>query len=164
MNTTKHISLLILALIALTEAPTSRAGSFSAPVQVTNPDTSPVPVRVLANTARKPFQTALYITSVNHWPTFQVPNDKRLVIEQLTSFRVADQRPRTSMVTLNTSTGGTSTWHYLGYAPTADGWFWSFDKVVKFYADPGTTVVVNAEVFDDDPVTVTFVGYLEDPN
>jgi hypothetical protein len=164
MNTTKHISLLSLALLALLAAPTSRAGNFSAPVQVTNPDTSPVPVRVLANTVRKPVQTALFITAANHWPTFQVPNDKRLVIEQLTSFRVADQRPRTSMVTLNTSAGGVSTWHYLGYAATADGFYWSFDKVVKFYADPGTTVVVNAEVFDDNPVTVTFVGYLEDPN
>src|SRR5664279_2294977 len=74
--------LLFVAVNAFTQ--TSYASSFAAPVQIANNDTSPVPVRDVTNTARKPFQISLFANDTA--VAFVVPAHKRLVIEQISGF------------------------------------------------------------------------------
>jgi len=62
-------------------AQTANASSFAAPVQVANPDTSPVPVRVIGNAAYKPFQ--IMLDHANQEFSFRVPTGKRRVIDYL---------------------------------------------------------------------------------
>jgi len=153
-----NILTLITAFTAMT--PTIYASGFAAPVQVANPDTSPVPVRVLGNTSYKPFQTSLYIDTST---TINVPAGKRLVIEHFSAMRPIEHTAPVLTVRIVTEINGDFVYHFFSQAPLADyGWEFA-DRMIKLYADPSTKVTVD---YLGDPAggAIMVSGYLEDVN
>ena len=146
---------------------TSVAINNSPTVQVGNAPDAPVPSRDVDNPARQPFQRSMSFPS-----SFTVPGGKRLVIEVF-SARVSFPEPcRLSDLYLITVTEGQSAFFY--HSPTTIEPVLRPRAVVvnqqtRIYADPGTSVTVNAEracypggTFDDYTGTVTVAGYLVD--
>jgi len=170
----KLFSTLVLALSALVS--TSHAGSFAAPVQVANTDTSPVPIRDVTNTARKPFQISLFAndTAVG----FMVPAKKRLVIEQISGFAyLSSVEPYREFVEIDTQISATDSYdgqtsygnHIFALTKPNSTAYVLSNQIVKIYASAGTRVFVAfpspTNEFDHTAsVRVTLSGYLEDVN
>jgi hypothetical protein len=146
---------------------TSVAINNSPTVHVGNAPDAPVPGRDVDNPARQPFQRSMSFPA-----SFTVPSGKRLVIEVF-SARVSFPEPcRLSDLYLVTVTGGQTAFYY--HSPTTIEPVLLPRAVVvnqqtRIYADPGTSVTVNAEracflggTFDDYIGTATISGYLVD--
>ena len=179
MNIKNHTKLtsfiaLVITLVALPQV--IHAGSFAAPVQVANTDTSPVPIRDVTNTARKPFQISLFAndTAVG----FVVPANKRLVIEQISGFAYLPAiTPYREFVEVDTQISAADSYDgQIGYGnhifaltkPNAAVYVLS-NQIVKIHASAGTRVYVAfptpTNEFDHTAsVRVTLTGYLEDSN
>ena len=157
---------LFAALTAL--AQTTYASAYSAPVQVTNPETSPVPVRVLGNLAVKPFQVTHQLINTSEsslgGATFKVPAGKRLVIEHFSIAGPAGPSGSLTRVRIITQLSGeTPIYHYFVQAPVTDmRWQW-VDRLTKLYADPSTDVVIGYDG-EMEGGTAILSGYLEDVN
>ena len=167
-----------LALVAVLTAivPTTYASGFAAPVQVANTDTSPVPVRDVANTTRKPFQISLF---ANDTATgFMVPANKQLVIEQISGFAyITSVEPYREFVQVNTQISAADSYDgQISYGnhtfaltkPNATVYVLS-NQITKIHASAGTRVYVafpsSTNEFDrTSTVSVTVSGYVEDVN
>jgi len=157
---TKLASLAVLLITFTGLVQTANASGFAAPVQVANPDTSPVPVRVLGNASHKPFQTTVYIDQST---TIKVPAGKRLVIEHFAAIRPAEHSAPILTVRIITNVNGDFVYHYFSQPAITDtGWQFA-DKMIKLYADPATNVNV-VYVGDQTGGMVMISGYLEDAN
>jgi len=160
-NYTKFASLIVLLITFTGLVQTVNAGGFAAPVQVANPDTSPVPVRVLGNAAYKPFQVMLDHDA--HEFSFRVPTGKRLIIEHFSAVRLNANNSLIYRVIIQTQVNGVAVDHNFSQAPLIDELYQVADRQIKIYADPGTLVVAS-----DNGITsggqIELSGYLEDVN
>jgi hypothetical protein len=168
--------LCILVLVVPALASTSQASSFAAPVQVANTDTSPVPVRDVTTTARKPFQISLFANDTG--TGFEVPANKRFVIEQISGFAYLPAiTPYREFVEVDTQLSAADSYDgQISYGhhifaltkPNVTAYVLS-NQIVKIQASAGTRVYVAfpspTNEFDrTSSVSVTLTGYVEDVN
>jgi hypothetical protein len=158
---TKIASRIVLLITFTGLVQTVNASGFAAPVQVANPDTSPVPVRILGNASYTPFQVMLDQDA--HEFSFPVPTGKRLIIEHFSAARLNANNNPTYRVIIQTQVNGVAVDHNFSQAPLIDELYQVADRQIKIYADPGTLVVAT-----DNGTTgggqIELSGYLEDAN
>lgn len=76
-------------------------------------------------------------------PTYLVPGNKRLVIEQLSGTCSDDQQPGRRTVGLQIVTGGNSVEHTFRGQPDSGASSVFVSGLTRLYADPGTAIVVD---------------------
>jgi hypothetical protein len=129
------------------------------------------PMHDVDNGARQPVQFNINLFGAEgsfniNGSAYQVPAGKRLVIEQITA-RVAVDSPQWIEVRLGLTAGSTTLAHYLRLDPPLalnGGNSYYTTLPVRYYADPGTSVVVglarSGGTTGSWNGSLTFSGYL----
>ena len=156
----KVISGLLLHLSICGLAVPTYASGFAAPVQVANPDTSPVPVRDIARAARTPFHYSIDLSAQNEGGSFSVPAGKRLVIEQIASFVNLSQGSARAVYVDIVLNDNTVLYYYFNMAATGDGVLWIANQTVKIEAE-GVVTLGYLNKFQLNFGKFAISGYLE---
>ncbi len=148
------IGFLLLAVAAVAVSGLDAAPATKAPVEVT---VTNVPLAVVA--AYQPVQvcSAVY----NPTTAYTVPSDRLLVIEDATVSATLDAGELVTGIITTMSTGVEAD-HYVGMI-SGDVFRFSRDgRMMKVYADPGTSVIVKAARRNaPDNMKICFSGRLE---
>ena len=134
-------------------------------IGVATSESNPLIVREVAHTVRQPFQKLTFIPTSQ---AFDVPADKRLVIEFVSMNLASDTTCRVTSLSLRTSSGGASVAFFFAptHVPGPDRNSATFGQVAHLYADPGSDVEFQVLVQTTGPCnlngSVTVSGYLED--
>lgn len=130
--------------VANTVGVTGTVAVSSGNMTVGNSPAAPVPVRDVDNPTRQPFtfQQIIEIPPdvIIGRVTFTVPENKRLVIEQVSVRDIEDRAVESEVeAEVHTSTGGQEFRYYFPATPSV---YWVASSQVRCYADAGTTVLV----------------------
>lgn len=141
----------VVALGVLALAAPGLAQGNAKDVVVVNDASQAVPVRVVDRQVSTPWQHAFrldWADSVDFASSsYQVPADKRLVIEYGSFFVYLPSSGQTVFVRIRTTIGGSTLLHTVAVQSRGDyGVLKQFEAahLVKIYADPGSTVTVSA--------------------
>jgi hypothetical protein len=151
----------LFALIVI--AQTSYASGFAAPVQITNPDTSPVPVHDIDKASRTPFHYTIDLSYQSESASFTVPAGKRLVIEQVASFVNLTQGSARGIYVNTLMSDNTVLYYYFNMTATGDGVLWIANQTVKIEAE-GVVFIGYLNKYQLNFGKLALSGYLENIN
>ena len=143
-------------------------------ITVANSTANPVPVKNVEKEVQQPFQQKVDWTNDPTYSggggSFTVPTGKRLVIEQI-SCQVGLTQGQAMAFSVQTTVNGIFAAHrfILDLSPVGGGayaHYWFVDRLVRIYADAGTTVSVDVPntLGGDGAGWSTISGYLMDSN
>jgi len=162
-SSTKLTGILVSIFTLTVIAQTAYASGFSAPVQVTNPDTSPVPVHDIDKASRTPFHYTIDLSFQSESASFSVPAGKRLVIEQVASFVNLTQGSARAVYVDTQMSDNTVLYYYFNMTATGDGVIWIANQTVKIEAEGVVTLgYLNKYQLNFGKLTIS--GYLENIN